>query len=102
MSMAFGLLGWILFSTTDCISELLFCIVILGFVCPIYMSDIICGTASLTFPYTALIYDYAADFVTTFIIWEIFNTAPLFLGVSSLSNKKKCPPIQLPALGSLS
>ena len=52
------------------------------------MGDILCGKDFWEFTYIALIYASAANVVATLIIREIFNTAPLFIGVLSFPNKK--------------
>ena len=100
MSIDFVILGWI-FVTTEFAAKLLVCIGVLDCGYPSYTSAIICGTSSQELTYIASIYDSAANVITTLIIWAVFNTAPLFLGVSSFSDKKKCPPARLLALGSM-
>ena len=52
------------------------------------MSAIICGTALKEFTYISPIYASDDDVMTTLIIWSMFNTDSLFLGVSSFSDKK--------------
>ena len=88
-----------MFVRTECAAELSVFIIVPGCGCPIYMSAIIYGTTSQEFAYIAPISDSAADVITTLIIWEMFNTALLFLWVSSLSDKKKYPPTGFLALG---
>ena len=65
------------------------------------MSDIIFGVASWALMYIDHIYASATKVITTLIIWAMFNTASLFLGVLPLSNKKKYPPDWIITLGKL-
>ena len=94
-------LGWILFITTESEAKLLVLIGVLDCRCPIYISVIICDTDLQAFTYIAPISGSGANVLNTLIIWEIFNTAPLFIRVLSLSDKKKCPPTQILDLGLL-
>ena len=101
MYIAFVLLGCTLFVTTACAAKLLVCIGVFGCGCPISDSVIICGTASLALMYIAPISDSTADVMTAFMIWVIFNMAPLLSGMEISMDKKTIPPDLLLAPGSL-
>ena len=77
-----------MFITTECAAELSVCMVVLVCGCPIYVSVIICGTASQALMNIALIYALAADVITALIIREKFNTASLFAGMAASFDKK--------------
>ena len=65
------------------------------------MSSVLCDMDFQAFTYIAPISASAANFITTLIILEMFNTSPFVLGVYSLSDEKKCHPNRLLALVSL-
>ena len=98
MSIDFVIIFWILFITNERAAKLSVCIGVLGCGYPIFMSAIICGMDSRELIYIAPIYASAANVITTLIIWEMFNTAPFFLGILSLSDKNKCLPSRILAL----
>ena len=81
MSIYFVIHVWILFVTTECAAELLVCIVVLGCGHPILMSAIICGMDLQALIYIAPIYASNDDVSTALIIWTMFNTTLLFIGV---------------------
>ena len=60
--------------------------------CPIFSSDWRDGMASLQLIKSAPISDYAADYMTTFMILDIVNTAPLLGGNAVCFYMKKCTP----------
>ena len=59
---------------------------------PIYTSVIICGIDSGAFTYIDPISASTAIVTTTLIIWDMFNTSPLFLGVLSFPDLKNTLP----------
>ena len=65
------------------------------------MSAIICGMDLWGFIHISPISASDANIITTSIIWEMFNTSPLFLGISSFPDKKQFPPTWLLTLGLL-
>ena len=99
MSIVFVLIGWVLFITTECADKFSVCIDVLCCGCSISMGAINFVTDSQALKHIAPIYDYVAKVITTLIIWVMLNTALLFLGVLSLSDKNKPPPAWLIALG---
>jgi hypothetical protein len=95
MSIAFVRLGCILLLITPSAVELSVCIGVRGCGWPISVSICRRYTASLAFKNNAPNSASAADDITAFIMVAMVKTAPLFGGLSTLLDRKKCPPARL-------
>ena len=100
MSMAFNAFGRILLVSSACAVELSVWMGVLGCVCPNSSSVCRMDTAVLALMNNAPSSASAADDITALIICEMFNTAPLLMGISSLPAMNMWPPALLRALGS--
>ncbi len=63
-----------------------------------YNTDVNCLPAMI---YSTASLALVADDMTCLMMWAMFKTAPLFAGMVVSLERKKCPPAQLHALGSL-
>ena len=101
MSMTFNAFGRILLvSISACAVELLVWMGVRGCGCPNSSSVRRIDTAVLALMNSAPSSASAADDITALIICEIFNTAPLLMGMSSFPAMNMWPPALLRALGS--
>ena len=98
--MAFKALGRILLVSSACAVELSVWIGVCGCGCPISSSVFCMDTTIFALMNSAPSSASAADDITAFIICEMFNTAPLLMGISLLPAMNMWPPALLRALGS--
>jgi hypothetical protein len=100
MSMAFSALGKILLVSSACTVKLSVWMGVRECECPISLSVIHMDTAILALMNSVPSLASAADDITALIICEIFNTTPLFMGISSVPAMNIWPPALLLAFGS--
>jgi hypothetical protein len=100
MSMAFSALGRILLVSSACAVKLLVWMGVRDCECPISLSVLHMDTAVLALTNSAPSLASAANDITALIICEIFNTALLFMGISSVPAMNIWPPALLLAFGS--
>jgi hypothetical protein len=100
MSMAFSALGRILLVSSACALKLSVWMEVHDCECPIYLSVLHMDTTVLALMNSAPSLASAADDITALIICEIFNTAPLFMGISFVPAMNIWPPALLQAFGS--
>ncbi len=84
MSMAFSALGRILLVSSACVVKLSIWMGVHDCECPISLSVLCMDTAILALMNSAPSLASAANDITALIICKIFNTAPLFMGISSM------------------
>ena len=96
MSIAFNFFRTLLFTTPNAV-VLSIWIGVGGCLCPISSSNCRCGMASCELIKSAASSASAADDITARMICEVVCIAPLFVGNSSFSDKKKWPPARLRA-----
>ena len=88
MSIDLVSLGMIMLLSTPFSVELSVCIGVFGWACPISTSVILIGISVFSLMNSAPNLALAADDITALITCEMFNTAPLFRGISSLPTLK--------------
>ena len=93
------LLAIFLFTTLKAV-VLLVCTGVGGCLCPMISSACRAGIASLQFMKRAPSSASAAEDITALMIWETVRMAPLFDGMASSLDMKKCPPALLLAFDS--
>ncbi len=98
--MAFSALGRILLVSSACVVELLVWMGVCVCGCPNFSSVRRMDTAVLALMNSAPSSASAADDITALIISEMFNTAPLLMGISSVPAINMWPPALLQAFGS--
>ena len=81
--------------TTPKAVVLLVCIGVGGWLCPMISSACRAGIASLQFMKRAPSLASAAEDITALMIWDKVSVAPLFDGMASSLDMKKCPPALL-------
>ena len=101
MSIAFVRRGCMFLFATPTAVLLSTCMGVSGNLCPISSSVFLQGIASRAFINIAPNSASAADDMTAFMILAILSTAPLLVGSSSFSERKKWPPARLLAFRSL-
>jgi hypothetical protein len=100
MSIAFSALERILLVSSACAVKLSVWMGVRDCECPISSSVLHMDTAILALMNSAPSSASAADDITALIIYKIFNTAPLFMGISSVTAMNIWPPALLLAFGS--
>ncbi len=100
MSMAFNALGRILLVSSACAVELSVWMGVCGCGCPNSSNVRRIDTAVLALMNSVPSSASAADDITVLIICEMFNTAPLLMGISSMPAIDMWPPAWLRAFGS--
>ena len=100
ISMDFSRLIAILLLITPKAVVLLVYIGVGGCLCPMILSACPAGIASLQLTKRAPSLSSTADDITALVIWETVRTAPLFDGMASSLDMKKCPPALLLAFDS--
>ena len=98
--MDFSRLLAIFLLTTPKAVVLSFCIGVGGCLCPMISSACRAGIYSLQFMNRSPSSASAAEDITALMIWETVRMAPLFAGMASSLNMKKCPPDLLLAFDS--
>ncbi len=99
MSMAFNALGRILLVNSMCAIVLSVWMGVRGCGCPNSSNVHRIDTAVLALMNSAPSSASAADDITVLIICEMFNTAPLLMGISSVLAINTWPPARLRAFG---
>ena len=91
MSVDFVAFGVMRLVRMPCAVELSVCMDVLGCGCPNSTSGVRMGTANFALMNSAPNYASAAELITALVICEKFRRAPLFYGMSSSLDMKKCP-----------